>query len=138
MKLGVTSPRSLRKAGLCAYSRAHVGIAGNKRADKFVRRAAFTKKASADYDRFPLSHANKRVLRQIEMTSQMAQILTDHGWFAQYLFRLKLLDSPYCTCDPSKIQNVLHVLEDSTIFYRESVALETGWKSRSPGDTSWK
>ncbi|GBP73626.1 hypothetical protein EVAR_49248_1 [Eumeta japonica] len=110
MKLVVTSPRSLRKAGLCAFwVRAHGVIAGNERAYELARRVALTKKTASDYDKFPLSYANKviraasleewqeryaegitgevtkcffplaeqayRVLRQMEMTSQMAQTL---------------------------------------------------------------
>ncbi|GBP65875.1 hypothetical protein EVAR_85143_1 [Eumeta japonica] len=41
--------------------RAHAEIAGNERADEFARRAAFTKKTAAEYDRFPLSHAKKLI-----------------------------------------------------------------------------
>ncbi|GBP26266.1 hypothetical protein EVAR_16120_1 [Eumeta japonica] len=55
----------------------------------------------------------------------MAQILTGHGGFAQYLHRFKLKDSPYCACDPAKIQDMLHVLEECPVFLRERVALET-------------
>ncbi|GBP60414.1 Retrovirus-related Pol polyprotein from type-1 retrotransposable element R1 3 [Eumeta japonica] len=65
-----------------------------------------------------------RVLQKIEMTSQMAQTLTGYGGFAQYLHRFKLMDSPHCACDPAKIQDVLHVLEECPMFLREHVALE--------------
>ncbi|GBP40758.1 hypothetical protein EVAR_26422_1 [Eumeta japonica] len=41
-----------------------------------------------------------------------------------WLFKLR--DSPYCACDPAKIQDVLHVLEDCDMFHRERVALDTG------------
>ncbi|GBP82533.1 hypothetical protein EVAR_91658_1 [Eumeta japonica] len=58
------------------------------------------------------------------MTSLLAQTLTGHGGFSQYLHRFKLKDSPYC-CDPAKIQDVLHVLEECPMFLRERVALET-------------
>ncbi|GBP93905.1 hypothetical protein EVAR_90905_1 [Eumeta japonica] len=61
---------------------------------------------------FPRVEQAYRVLRKIEMTSQMAQTPTGHGGFAQYLHRFKLKDSPYCVCDPAKIQDVLHVLEE--------------------------
>ncbi|GBP96402.1 hypothetical protein EVAR_90499_1 [Eumeta japonica] len=51
-----------------------------------------------------------------EMTSHLAQTLTGHGGFSQYLHRFKLKDSPYCACDPAKIQDVLHVLEECQCF----------------------
>ncbi|GBP35915.1 hypothetical protein EVAR_23164_1 [Eumeta japonica] len=76
---------------------------------------------------FPRAEQAYRVLKQIAMTSQVAPTLTGHGGFAQYLFRFKLQeDSPYCACDPSKIQDMLHVLEDCDMFHRERVALEAG------------
>ncbi|GBP46653.1 hypothetical protein EVAR_86905_1 [Eumeta japonica] len=52
------------------------------------------------------------------MTSHLAQTLTGHGGFSQYLHRFKLKDSPYCACDPAKIQDVLHVLEECPMFLR--------------------
>ncbi|GBP60304.1 hypothetical protein EVAR_26716_1 [Eumeta japonica] len=58
------------------------------------------------------------------MTSLMAQTLTGHGGFAQYLHRFKLKDSPYCACDPAEIQDVLHVLTECPMFLWERVALE--------------
>ncbi|GBP51478.1 hypothetical protein EVAR_44453_1 [Eumeta japonica] len=75
---------------------------------------------------FPLVKQAYRVFRKIEMTSQVARTLTGHGGFAQYLYRFKLWDSLYCACDPAKIQDVLHILEDCDMFHRERVALEAG------------
>ncbi|GBP46186.1 hypothetical protein EVAR_24593_1 [Eumeta japonica] len=60
----------------------------------------------------------------MEITSPMAQILTGYVGFAQNLHMLKLKDSPYCVCDPAKIQDVLHVLEEYPMFLRDLVALE--------------
>ncbi|GBP24064.1 hypothetical protein EVAR_27287_1 [Eumeta japonica] len=42
-----------------------------------------------------------------------------HTWF-------KLWDSPYCACNPAKIQEMLHVLEECDMFLRERAALEMG------------
>ncbi|GBP92790.1 Retrovirus-related Pol polyprotein from type-1 retrotransposable element R1 3, partial [Eumeta japonica] len=51
--------------------------------------------------------------------------ITGHGGFSQYLFRFKLKNSPYCACDPAKIQDVLHVFEECDMFLRGRKALET-------------
>ncbi|GBP59790.1 hypothetical protein EVAR_30059_1 [Eumeta japonica] len=91
------------------WVRAQVGIAGNEHADELARRAALTKKTAADYDRFPLTYAKK------------------------YLFRFRLRGSPYCACDPAKIQDVLHVLEDCDMFLWERAALEAEFGVRISG-----
>ncbi|GBP85306.1 hypothetical protein EVAR_63645_1 [Eumeta japonica] len=67
------------------------------------------------------------------MTSQVAQTLTGHGGFAQYFFRFRLQDSPYCACDLVKIQDVLHVLEDCDMFLRERAVLEAEFGIRISG-----
>ncbi|GBP68559.1 COP9 signalosome complex subunit 4 [Eumeta japonica] len=107
----------------CAYSGCgHAGTTGNERAMS-ARNAAL--KTAADYDRYPLSYA-KRVLSRFTITSPIAQTLTGHGGFAQYLNRFKLKDSPYCACAPDKVQDVLHVLEECPIFGRERAETEAG------------
>ncbi|GBP97433.1 Retrovirus-related Pol polyprotein from type-1 retrotransposable element R1 [Eumeta japonica] len=63
-----------------------------------------------------------------EMTSHLAQTLTGHGGFSQYLHRFKLKDSPYCACDPAKIQDVLHVLEECPMFLRERGTGNGDWR----------
>ncbi|GBP00741.1 hypothetical protein EVAR_76971_1 [Eumeta japonica] len=45
--------------------------------------------------------------------------LNGRGRFTCYLFRFNLWDSPYCACDPAKIQDVLHVFEECDMFLRE-------------------
>ncbi|GBP97545.1 hypothetical protein EVAR_68555_1 [Eumeta japonica] len=82
---------------------------------------------------FPRVEQTYRVLRDIDMTSQVVQTLTGYGGFAQYLFRFEQRDSPYCACDPAKIQDVLHVLEDCDMFLRERVALEAEFGVRISG-----
>ncbi|GBP87868.1 hypothetical protein EVAR_61622_1 [Eumeta japonica] len=74
---------------------------------------------------FPRVEQAYWVLRQMEMTSKMAQTLTGHDGFAQYLHRIKLKDSPYCACDPAIIQDMQHVLLECPMFLRDCVTLET-------------
>ncbi|GBP74718.1 hypothetical protein EVAR_103552_1 [Eumeta japonica] len=50
-------------------------------------------------------------------------MLTGHDGFA-HLYKFKLKDSPYCACDPAKLQGVLHVHEESHIFLWERETLE--------------
>ncbi|GBP80822.1 hypothetical protein EVAR_60450_1 [Eumeta japonica] len=45
-----------------------------------------------------------RILRETEMPT-LAQTLTGHGGFAQYLDRFKLKSSLYCPCDRTKIRD---------------------------------
>ncbi|GBP39228.1 Mariner Mos1 transposase [Eumeta japonica] len=60
------------------------------------------------------------------MTPLLAQTLTGHGGLAQYLHRFKLTNSPYCACAPDKIQDLLHVLEECSIFLKERAEIEVG------------
>ncbi|GBP96044.1 hypothetical protein EVAR_63143_1 [Eumeta japonica] len=64
------------------------------------------------------------------MTSQVAfQTLTGYCGLAQYLYRFKLRDSPYCACDPAKTQE-LHVLEEKLSLKAQSLSL-SDFKSSS-------
>ncbi|GBP96413.1 Putative 115 kDa protein in type-1 retrotransposable element R1DM [Eumeta japonica] len=47
---------------------------------------------------FPRVEGAYRVLSRFTITPPIAQTLTGHGGFAQYLNRFKLKDSPYCAC----------------------------------------
>ncbi|GBP78440.1 hypothetical protein EVAR_52245_1 [Eumeta japonica] len=64
-----------------------------------------------------------RVLSRVSMTPLLAQTLTGHGGFAQYLHRFKLASSPYCAC-ADKTQDLLHVLEECPIFLKERAETE--------------
>ncbi|GBP16456.1 hypothetical protein EVAR_72839_1 [Eumeta japonica] len=94
------SPRSLRKMGLSLI----------------LERYAEGSTGEITKCFFPRVEQAYRVLRKVEITSQMAQTLTGHGGFAQYLHRFKLKDSSYCACDPAKILEVLHVLQECQCF----------------------
>ncbi|GBP15282.1 hypothetical protein EVAR_92276_1 [Eumeta japonica] len=104
---------------------AHAEVASNERADELARRAALTKKTAAGSDRFPLSHA-KRVIRAVSLekgkkdTPREARMKSPNAFFLGF----KLKDSPYCTCDPAKEQNILHALEECNIFTRERADVE--------------
>ncbi|GBP65855.1 Putative 115 kDa protein in type-1 retrotransposable element R1DM [Eumeta japonica] len=75
---------------------------------------------------FPRVEEAYRILSRVTMTPLLAQTLTRHCGFAQYLNRFKLKDSPYCACAPDKVQDVLHVLEECPIFGRECAETEAG------------
>ncbi|GBP92213.1 Putative 115 kDa protein in type-1 retrotransposable element R1DM [Eumeta japonica] len=53
---------------------------------------------------FPRVEGAYRVLSRFTITPPIAQTLTGHGGFAQYLNRFKLKDSPYCACAPDKVK----------------------------------
>ncbi|GBP61702.1 hypothetical protein EVAR_89081_1 [Eumeta japonica] len=82
------------------------------------------RKLSKQQHRLRLFAYRGAVLQQIAIKSQLAQALTGHGGFVQYLFRFKLKDSPYCAYDTVKKQDVLHVLEECDMFLRGRVVLE--------------
>ncbi|GBP71126.1 hypothetical protein EVAR_37220_1 [Eumeta japonica] len=67
------------------------------------------------------------------MTPLLAQILTVHSGFVQYLYRFKLKNLPYCACTPDKVQDVLHVLEECLIFAKEHAETEAGTDARIVG-----
>ncbi|GBP46674.1 Retrovirus-related Pol polyprotein from type-1 retrotransposable element R1 3 [Eumeta japonica] len=67
-----------------------------------------------------------RILSGVGMTPFLAQALTGHSGFAQYLHRFKLANSPYCACAPDKTQDLLHVLEECPIFLKERAETEVG------------
>ncbi|GBP91217.1 hypothetical protein EVAR_60667_1 [Eumeta japonica] len=59
---------------------------------------------------FPWMEQAYRVLKQLEITCQIAQTLTGHDGLAHYLFTLKVMDSPYCACDRANEQDILNGL----------------------------
>ncbi|GBP33424.1 hypothetical protein EVAR_6772_1 [Eumeta japonica] len=67
-----------------------------------------------------------KILSGVQMTPLLAQIFTGHGGFAQYLYRLKLNNSPYWVCALDKVQDLLHVLEECPIFLKERVETKAG------------
>ncbi|GBP61691.1 Putative 115 kDa protein in type-1 retrotransposable element R1DM [Eumeta japonica] len=88
--------------------------------------AALHRGGTGEINRFPRVEGAYRVLSRFTITPPIAQTLTGHGGFAQYLNRFKLKDSPYCACAPDKVQDVLHVLEECPIFGRERAETEAG------------
>ncbi|GBP90788.1 Putative 115 kDa protein in type-1 retrotransposable element R1DM [Eumeta japonica] len=75
---------------------------------------------------FPRVKEAYGVLSRVSTTPLLAQTLTGHGGFAQYLHRFKLASSPYCACAPDKTQDLLHVLEECPIFLKERAETEVG------------
>ncbi|GBP41776.1 hypothetical protein EVAR_26898_1 [Eumeta japonica] len=158
MKLGAIFPRSFWKARLCAYFGCAPSVQASSLdalpsprrrtnynkfpllyAKKVIRVASLEKwqeryaveSTGEDNKRFfPRVKQAYRVLKQMEMTSQMVQTFTRHDRFAQYLHRFKLKDSPYCAFDPAKIQDVLNVLEEYQNFSSRSCGTGSGNRRR--------
>ncbi|GBP45066.1 Putative 115 kDa protein in type-1 retrotransposable element R1DM [Eumeta japonica] len=79
---------------------------------------------------FPRVDEACKVLSRVQMMPLLAQTLTGHGGFAKYLNRFKLKNSPYCACVPDKVQDLLHVLEERSIFAKERAETEAGTGGR--------
>lgn len=67
------------------WVRAHIGTAGNERADELAKHAALHKKTAADYDRFPLSYA-RREIRQRTLDAWQAEYSTSEKGSITKLF----------------------------------------------------
>ncbi|GBP92263.1 hypothetical protein EVAR_67031_1 [Eumeta japonica] len=79
-----------------------IPIVSHERADELARRATFTKKTAADYDKFLLSYA-KKVIRAVSLEERQ---------------------EPYAEGSIAEIQGVLHIFEERDMFLRERTALE--------------
>ncbi|KAI5640652.1 hypothetical protein NE865_06970 [Phthorimaea operculella] len=51
-----------------------------------------------------------KVLMKIGIKNIRTQLMSGHGGIRAYLYRFKLVDNPYCTCDGSKEETVRHIL----------------------------
>ncbi|GBP68792.1 hypothetical protein EVAR_36554_1 [Eumeta japonica] len=67
---------------------------------------------------FSDSRSSLEILIDPKTYQHLAHEAGRQGGFVQYLFRVKLKDSPYCARDSSKILYVLHVLEECDMFLR--------------------
>lgn len=67
---------------------------------------------------FPKVATANRILREIETDNCQAQIFTGHGGFRAYLYKKKLAESPYCTCDDETEETVIHVIEKCPKYHR--------------------
>ncbi|XP_045484504.1 uncharacterized protein LOC123689264 [Pieris rapae] len=63
-------------------------------------------------------------LKEARFSPEMAQILTGHGPFAEYLCRFKLKETPECECDSGVEQTIPHLLIECPIFASSRCDLE--------------
>ncbi|XP_063628219.1 uncharacterized protein LOC134799713 [Cydia splendana] len=146
------------------WIKAHVGLAGNERADELAKQAALHNKRAPAYDKFPISYAKKtiraltiekwqnryetaeqgagtrlffdsvrtsnKVMGKIVSSNIIAQMLTGHGGFKQYLHRFKLANDPFCPCDGSSEETVTHILIECTRFENERWQCEMNTDTR--------
>lgn len=57
-----------------------------------------------------------KILSKMKVNNIIAQLLTGHGGFGEYLFRFKLKSNPYCECDGGVCETVLHILTECPRF----------------------
>ncbi|XP_062531476.1 uncharacterized protein LOC134201168, partial [Bombyx mori] len=65
---------------------------------------------------FPDALVAYRIVRKIQPSNILTQIMTGHGGFSEYLCRFKCKESPSCICDPAVKETVPHVLVECPIF----------------------
>ncbi|CAK1592561.1 unnamed protein product [Parnassius mnemosyne] len=65
---------------------------------------------------FPCIKEAYKTMCKVKMNNFISQILTVHGGFKSYLFRFKLSQSPYCSCDNQTLQTIEHILLDCPKF----------------------
>ncbi|CAK1594233.1 unnamed protein product [Parnassius mnemosyne] len=65
---------------------------------------------------FPDVTESYKTIEKINVNNLISQILTGHGGFKAYLFRFKLAESPYCSCDNQTSQTIEHILIDCPKF----------------------
>nr|XP_037871018.1 uncharacterized protein LOC119629397 [Bombyx mori] len=80
------------------------------------RRYSAEQTASVTKLYFPIASEAYRIIRNIEMTKEVAQAFTGHGGFSEYLARFKCKESPACICDPYVDESVAHVLLECPVF----------------------
>ncbi|XP_045456010.1 uncharacterized protein LOC123665820 [Melitaea cinxia] len=73
---------------------------------------------------FPDAIAAYKIKSKIGVDWFVAQALTGHGGFSEYLYRFKCKESPSCVCDPGCSESVLHVLLECPAFAYERLSLE--------------
>ncbi|GBP97755.1 hypothetical protein EVAR_91980_1 [Eumeta japonica] len=56
---------------------------------------------------FPRVDEAYKILSRVQLTPFLAQTLTEHNGFAQYLHKFKLKNSPHCACAPDNVQDLL-------------------------------
>ncbi|XP_045772149.1 uncharacterized protein LOC123872063 [Maniola jurtina] len=59
---------------------------------------------------FPDIRQSYPIVKKLKMNNQLAQLLTGHGGFGEYLHKYKLKDNPFCNCDGVSPESVVHVI----------------------------
>ena len=73
---------------------------------------------------FPDAVAAYRSIRKITINATLAQIMTGHGGFSEYLCRFKCKENSSCTCDPEVAESVPHLLLDCPVYATERYDIE--------------
>lgn len=73
---------------------------------------------------FPDAIQAFKIVRKLEPTGVMTQVMTGHGGFSAYLNNFRCKDSPACICEPDKLENVPHILTECPAYGSERYEIE--------------
>ncbi|CAK1582424.1 unnamed protein product [Parnassius mnemosyne] len=92
--------------------------------DEWNRRYTEGETASTTKIFFPDAVKAYHIIKKIDMDPMTVQIMTGHGGFSEYLHRFKCKESPACACDPTKNENIIHVITECPIYASEKCDIE--------------
>lgn len=96
--------------------------------DEWNRRYKEGTTASGTKIFFPDAVEAYRITRKIKVDHVLAQVITGHGGFSEYLYRFKCKENSSCICDPKKEESIVHAIVECPVFgsQRQDLEIEIG------------
>ncbi|XP_063632467.1 uncharacterized protein LOC134803596 [Cydia splendana] len=84
--------------------------------ERWQSRYQETDRASGTKLFFKDVRAAKKIIERLGNRNTVAQLLTGHGGFKQYLHKYKLRDDPHCSCDGQTVETITHIITECPRF----------------------